>query len=247
MSKPIIVVTHERSGTHLLINCINYDKKGQFETIGFTSDQRDFNLKGYKHTTYKHVMSGAYLPDSVNKSHHQVQFMEDYLDFLFRKYRVIYVKRDIKDVLNSYYKFIPNANERNFPPFEEWVFSKPDDIGRKFLGFYAPDPHVIIEPENYVHRWFLHTSGWLKHKNEMLVVNYEDMLNDYSNQKSRIESWTGRKIADKIPDVHDKSLPNFGPVKGKIGGHKEVMSEKLARKIEDLLSLYNIKETNEKG
>jgi hypothetical protein len=246
MSKPTIVITHERSGTHLLINCINHDAKGRFETIGFTSDQRDFNLKGYKHTTYKHIMSSAYVSDSVNKSHHQVQFMEDYLDFLFSKYRVIYVKRDIKDVLNSYYKFIPKPEEKNFPAFEEWVFRKPDDIGRKFLQPYAPDPHVVIEPENYVHRWFLHTNGWLKHKDKMLVVNYEDMLADYPNQKERIESWIVKKIAPKIPDVHDKSLPNFGPVKGKIGGYKEIMSEKLAAKIEDCLSLYNIKETNEK-
>jgi hypothetical protein len=247
MPKPTIVITHERSGTHLLINCINYDKKGRFETIGFTSDQRDFNLKGYKHTTYKDIMSNAYLPDSVNKSHHQVEFMEDYLDFLFSKYKVIYVKRDIKDVLNSYYKFIPKPDEKNFPSFEEWVFSKPDVIGRKFLQPYSPDPHIIVEPENYIHRWFLHTNGWLKHKDKMLVVNYENMIKDYQNQKGRIESWIGKKIADKIPDVHDKSLPNFGPVKGKIGGYKEVMSEKLAAKIEDLLSLYNIKETNEKG
>lgn len=247
MPKPIIVITHERSGTHLLINCINYDKNGQFYTVGYTPTKNDFNLKGYKHTTYKDIMSNAYLPDSVNKSHHQVEFMEDYLDFLFSKYKVIYVKRDIKDVLNSYYKFIPKPEEKNFPSFEEWVFSRPDSIGREFLQPYAPDPHIIVEPENYVHRWFLHTNGWLKHKDKMLVVNYEDILSDYPNQKGRIESWIGKKIAPKIPDVHDKSLPNFGPVKGKIGGYKEVMSEKLAAKIEDCLSLYNIKETNEKG
>lgn len=245
--KPIIVITHERSGTHLLINCINYDIKGNFLTIGYTDNKEDFNLKSYKHIAYKDVMSNAYIPNSVNKSHHQVEFMEDYLNFLFNKYKVIYVKRDIKDVLTSYYKFIPKPDETTFPSFEEWVFSKPDVIGRKFLQPYAPDPHIIVEPENYVHRWFLHTNGWLKHKDKMLVVNYENMIKDYQNQKGRIESWIGKKIADKIPDVHDKSLPNFGPVKGKIGGYKEVMSEKLAAKIEDLLSLYNIKETNEKG
>lgn len=247
MHKPIIVITHERSGTHLLINCINHDQNGQFLTIGYISDSCNFNLKNYRHVTYKDTISNAYLPNSVNKSHHQVEFMEDYLDFLFSKYKVIYVKRDIKDVLNSYYKFIPKPEEKDFPAFEEWIFSKPDDIGRKFLKPYAPDPHIIVEPENYVHRWFLHTNGWLKHKDKMLVVNYEDMLSDYPNQKGRIESWIGKKIALKIPDVRDKSLPNFGPVKGKVGGHKEVMSEKLAAKIEDCLSLYNIKETNEKG
>jgi len=247
MTKPVLVITHERSGTHLVINSINYEKKGEFLTVGYTPNNIDFNLKGYKHITYKDIMCNACFLDSVNKSHHQVEFMKDYLDFLFSKYRVIYVKRDIKDVLNSYYKFIPKPEQKDFPVFEEWVFSKPDDIGRKFLQPYAPDPHIIIEPENYIHRWFLHTSGWLKHKDKMLVVNYEDMLTDYQHQKQRIESWIEKKIADKIPDVHDKSLPNFGPVKGKIGGHKEVMSEKLAAKIEDLLSLYNIKETNEKG
>jgi len=246
MTKPIIVITHERSGTHLLINCINYDKNGQFSTIGFASDQNDFNLKSYKHTTYKHIMCGAYIVDSVNKSHHQIEFMQDYLDFLFTKYNVIYVKRDIKDVLNSYYKFI-SLGKKDFPSFEKWVFSKPDEIGQKFIKPYIPDPHVIVEPENYVHRWSLHTNGWLKYKNNMLVVNYEDMLTDYLVEKQRIEDWIGKKIAPEIPDVHDKSLPNFGLVKGKIGSYKEVMSEKLIAKIEDCLSLFNIRETNEKG
>jgi hypothetical protein len=232
MHKPIIIITHERSGTHLLINCINYDAKGNFLTIGYTDNKEDFNLKSYKHIAYKDVMSNAYIPNSVSKSHHQVEFMEDYLDFLFNKYKVIYVKRHIKDVLASYYKFIPHPHEKTFPSVEEWIFSKPDDIGRKFLQPYAPDPHVLVEPENYIHRWLLHTNGWLKHKDEMLVVNYEDMLTDYLAQKQIIEDYIGKKISDKIPDVRDKSLPNFGPVKGKIGGHKEIMSKDLINKID---------------
>jgi hypothetical protein len=236
--KPIMVITHERSGTHLFINCINYDIKGNFLTIGYTDNKKDFNLKSYKHIAYKDVMSNAYIPNSVNKSHHQVEFMEDYLDFLFNKYKVIYVKRDIKDVLTSYYKFIPKPDETNFPSLEKWIFSKPDDIGRKFLQPYVPDPHIIVEPENYVHRWLLHTNGWLKHKNKMLVVNYEDMLNDYYTQKQIIEDYIGKKIADKIPNVHDKSFPNFGPVKGKIGSHKEIMSTDLINKIYSYILTY---------
>lgn len=232
MHKPIIVITHERSGTHLLINCINYNANGNFLTIGYTDNKEDFNLKSYKYIAYKDVMSNAYIPNSVNKSHHQVEFMEEYLDFLFNKYKVVYVKRDIKDVLTSYYKFIPKPDETSFPSFEEWIFSKPDDIGRKFLQPYSPDPHIIVEPENYIHRWLLHTSGWLKHKDKMLVVNYEDILTNYSVQKQIIEDYIGKKISDKIPDVRDKSLPNFGPVKGKIGGHKEVMSKDLINKID---------------
>lgn len=246
MVKPVIVITHERSGTHLLINCINHDKKGQFTTIGFTSKALEFNLKDYKHITYKHIISNAYFVESVNKSHHQVEFMEDYLDFLFTKYKVIYVKRDIKDVLNSYYKFLQPTEIKNFPSFEEWVFSKPGTIGFNFFKPYVPDPHIIIEPENYIHRWFLHTNGWLKYKDKMLVVDYEDMLTNYSFLKQKIENWIEKKIAANIPDVQDKSLPNFGPVKGKIGGYKEIMSEKLIVEIEKALTSYKLKENYEK-
>ena len=237
--KPIMVITHERSGTHLFINCINYDIKGNFLTIGYTDNKKDFNLKSYKHIAYKDVMSNAYIPNSVNKSHHQVEFMEDYLDFLFNKYKVIYVKRDIKDVLTSYYKFIPKPDEKYFPSFEEWIFSRPDDIGRKFLQPYSPDPHIIVEPENYIHRWLLHTNGWLKHKSKMLVVNYEDMLNDYYTQKQIIEEYIGKKISHKVPDVHDKSFPNFGPVKGIIGRYKEIMSKELVDKINNYITSYS--------
>ena len=79
MPKPTLVITHERSGTHLLINCINYDQKGQFYTVGYSENKKDFHLNGYKHTTYKDIMSNAYLPNSVSKSHHQAEFMEEYL------------------------------------------------------------------------------------------------------------------------------------------------------------------------
>jgi len=72
----------------------------------------------------------------------------------------------------------------------------------------------------------------------MLVVNYEDMLNDYYTQKQIIEDYIGKKIADKIPNVHDKSFPNFGPVKGKIGSHKEIMSTDLINKIYSYILTY---------
>lgn len=245
MQKPIIVVTHERSGTHLMINCINYKNQGEFYTIGYNPESK--TKRDYAHETYKDIISNAYLPNSVNKSHHQVEFAEDYLDFLFSKYKVIYVKRDVKDVLCSYYKFMPREDQiASFPKFEDWIFCKPDEIGREFFLPYAPDPHILIEPDNYIHRWLLHTTGWLKHQSNMLVVNYEDILSDYPSQKQKIENWIGKKIADKIPNVHDKSLPNFGPVKGVVGSHKDVMSPALIKKIDEFLLKFAPQETKEK-
>lgn len=230
--KPIIVITHERSGTHLLINLINYDKNGQFYTIGFIPQQIPYTLENYKHHTYKDIVVNSYMENIVCKSHHQVEFMNPYLDFLFDKYTVIYLKRNLGDVLVSYYKFIPYPKDLDkFPKFEDWIFSNPDDIGRKFLLPYSPDPHVIIEPKDYTDRWKLHIDGWMKHKDKMLVLNYEDILLDFDNQKLIIENYIGKKIGDKIPDVNDKNLPNFNPGKGIIGEYKNWMNQELQDKI----------------
>ena len=237
MYKPVLVVTHERSGTHLLINIINYDKNGEFYTIGYIPRNISYNLENYRHHTYKDIIVNSYRNDCVCKSHHQIEFMEDYLDFLFSKYNVIYLKRDIKDVLVSYYKFIPYPTDLDkFPKFEDWIFSKPDDIGREFLLPYSPDPHVIIEPENYLDRWRNHIRGWEKYKDNLLILNYEDILIDFKNQKEKIESYIGKKIADIIPDVNDKNLPNFNPGKGIVGSHKEWMNNILIEKINIYLS-----------
>jgi len=238
--KPVIVITHERSGTHLLINLINYDKKGEFFTIGYIppTDKNGFNIENYIHQSYKDIVVNSYRENSVSKSHHQIEFMTDYLDFLFSKYNVIYLKRDIKDVLVSYHRFLNADNELkpiiDFPLLEDWIFMNPKEIGYKFFADY-PDPHVIVEPTNYIERINLHVNGWMKYKDNMCVLNYEDILLDFNNQKLIIENYIGKKIGDKIPNIYDKDLPNFNPGKGIVGGYKDHMNEELISKINDYL------------
>ena len=228
--KPLLVITHERSGTHLLINLINYNKNGEFLTIGVIPNGIPHTLENYKFHVYKSLVIRSYIDDCVCKSHHQVEFMEEHLDFIFEKYNVIYLKRDFKDVIISYYNFI-EFSDKKLPNFEDWIFMKPDDIGKKYLHTDSTDPHVIIEPNNYIDRWKIHIDGWMKYKDNLLVLNYEDILNDYQNEKLKIENYIGRKIADTIPDVNDKNLPNFNPGKGIVGGYKNVMSDELIKKI----------------
>lgn len=241
MHKPILIITHERSGTHLLINTINHENKGEFLTIGFIPVNAKielFNIENYTHQTYKDIVINSYIEESISKSHHQVEFMEDYLDFVFDKYNVIYLKRDVKDMLCSYYRFLNVDIEYNpipdFPTLEEWIFSNPKEIGYKYFANY-PDPHIIIEPKTYVERWKLHVDGWMKHKDNMLILNYEDILMDFTNTKEKIENYIKRKIYTGIPDINDKDLPNFFPGKGIIGSHKEQMSLELINKINEMI------------
>lgn len=237
--KPILVITHERSGTHLLINIINQYNFGQFRTIGFIPiNTIPYTLSNYEHQVYKDIVVNSYIEDIVCKSHHQVEFMEPYLDIVFDKYKVIYLKRNLKDVLVSYYKFIPFPEDLGkFPKFEDWIFMKPDDVGRQFLPPYSPDPHIIIEPDNYIHRWKMHIDGWLKYQDNLLVLNYEDILLDFNNQKAIIENYIGRKIGDELPKVNDTRFPNFNPGKGIINGYIEWINKDLEDKINNYITV----------
>jgi len=230
MNKPTLIVTHERSGTHLLINIINFNKKGQFNTIGHIPENTvPYTVENYKHQVYKDIVVYSYNQENVCKSHHQVEFVEPYIDFIFDKYKVIYLKRDIRDVLLSYYNFLTMKNNIEF---EKWIFEKPDNIGKKFLLPYSPDPHVLIEPVNYIKRWKIHIDGWLKYKDNLLILNYEDILNDFNIEKEKIENYINKKISNNLPDKNDLNFPNFRPGKGIIGEYKNWMDEDIINKIQ---------------
>jgi len=225
--KNILIVTHERSGTHLLINIINFENNGNFRSIGLLPPNEEHNLENYKKYVYRHMVNTFY-PDLISKSHHQVEFYEPFMNYVFDNYKVIYVKRDIKDVLISYYHFLKRCND--FPEFKDWIFMNPKEIGNKYVD-KNPDPHIIIEPKEYIDRWTLHYNGWMKYKDKLLVVNYEDLLNDFQLQKQRLEDYLGKKVSDDLPDRNDKILTNIKPNKGIIGWHKEFMDEELIKKI----------------
>jgi len=227
MRNNILVVTHERSGTHLLINIINSENNGNFRSIGKLPNNIEHNLENYKNYVYKHIVNTFY-PNIISKSHHQVEFYESFMDYLFDNYKVIYVKRDIKDVLVSYYHFLKRGDD--FPEFKDWIFMNPKEIGNKYVD-ENPDPHIIIEPKNHIDRINLHYNGWMKYKDKLLVVSYEDLLNDFSIQKEKLEDYLGKKVSDKLPDKNDKKLPNIKPNKGIIGWYKEFMDDELMEKI----------------
>lgn len=242
MEKPILVVTHERSGTHLTINIINSHRGGEFYTLGFLPENNggQYSLRDYTKKVYRDSIVFSYDPSVVLKSHHQVEFFNEYLDFILEKYRVVYVKRDVKDVLVSYYRFLfPDEMEK--PPFDEWVWMSPKEVGKKYLSSIhgrtrMQDPHVFTEPENYIDRWRIHTEGWEKFRDKILFLEYEKILEDFPEQKKKIEDFIGRKIsAESIPDPRDKNLPNFSPNEGTFGSHLKFMSPNLILKIDQYL------------
>jgi len=134
----------------------------------------------------------------------------------------------------SYYHFLKRGD--NFPEFKEWIFMNPKEIGNKYVDENL-DPHIILEPKDYIDRWKLHYNGWIKYKNNLLIVDYEDLLNDFPLQKERLENYLDKKVSNKLPDKNDKFLPNIKPNKGIIGWHKEFMNEELIKRINKRINM----------
>lgn len=248
--KNTLVVTHERSGTHLVINIINYENYGNFKPIGkLPKFEKKYNLETYIEYANLSLLYESYQPKLIFKSHHQIDFFKNNLKELFNKYYVIYVKRDIKDVLISYYKFL-NAKGKDsngksipikgFPEFKDWIFMKPCDVGYKYFEKY-PDPHIYNEPDTYIDRYMNHYSGWMEYKENLLLINYEDIINNFIEVKYKLEKFLNKEVSDILPDIKNKKFPNFAPNKGIVGYHKEFMDNDLIEKINNYISLKYLK------
>ncbi|XP_061571553.1 zinc finger-containing ubiquitin peptidase 1-like [Cololabis saira] len=95
--------------------------------------------------------------------------------------QVIYVARNPKDVLVSYYHFHKVANMLETP-------KSFDDFFEKFL-----------RGEVFGCSWFEHIKNWYSHKDEMnmLVIMYEEMIQDLRSAIKRISMFLGKELTEE--------------------------------------------------
>ncbi|KTF89674.1 hypothetical protein cypCar_00007226 [Cyprinus carpio] len=107
-----------------------------------------------------------------------------------KKGKVIYVARNPKDVLVSYYHFHKYAN----------MLETPKDFDTFFEKF--------MEGNVFGNCWFEHVKSWFSHKDEMnfLYITYEDMIKDLRSVVERITSFLARNLtSQQLNDVIEHS------------------------------------------
>ncbi|KAM5181710.1 amine sulfotransferase-like [Mantella aurantiaca] len=126
------------------------------------------------------------------------------------KAKVIYVMRNPKDVMTSFYHFenIAVLTEKS-PDFQHFL--------EKFL-----------DGEVFPGKWFDHIRGWYTHKDEynILFLKYEDMIRALRSVVMKISTFLGVKLDDEAIDLVVKKA-TFKEMKKDPLANKENMPENL--------------------
>jgi len=220
--KNIIVTSHERSGTHFLINSI---------ANCFGLSNVCVNLPFENITPF--LKQNSTLNNRIYKSHHDARFFPK---FSFCDYKIIYIYRDPLDVLTScyyYYKMYKNSPHTDFP------FPVDEDIN-KFLfetkpHLYKSDKGYSYEKyENNIERLYRHRSSWFKVSDKIHLIQYELLHQNFNHEINRISNYTERKVIEfKKP-----SVSGVAPRKGIIGDHKNLFSKVQIEKIINMGKKY---------
>ncbi|HTU17698.1 MAG TPA: sulfotransferase domain-containing protein [Gemmataceae bacterium] len=169
----VMVVSHERSGTHFLMNtlaaCYGYISR---PWIDFDRPPLAINFYSPRQVREQLLALAAGTRRQVVKSHHQAGFFAGELSRLAEQYVIFYICRNPVNVLLSYWRFL-----HRWPWFEGPKVADP-------LTFARAEPcgqmmrYQLCQHANLMQRWAAHVEGWLEAAAavpRVLVVRYEDL------------------------------------------------------------------------
>jgi hypothetical protein len=182
--RPILVVSHERSGTHFTMNAIA--KCFDYISNPWTDlDRHHININYF----YPEILAqtvcnlGEHRPQNILKSHHEAAFFEPVLREVAEVWDIVYVHRHPADVLASYWRLL------NTLPWAEG----PKTSTALELATAAPMAR-ILRYQHHQHptmldRWANHVRGWVDLADRtglVHAVRYEDLSRDYEATMRRM-------------------------------------------------------------
>ena len=220
--KNIVVVSHERSGTHFLINTI-------IKNFGYSDGWIDFprfNKMPNDCGKVKAFCVGHGRDNRVFKTHHQVGFFESYMDDFLKYFTVFYIVRDPRDVgVSCFYYF--NKHNNDFP-----VTKSVGDLLLRVKPYkYAWDSgRSIVKSETLVDRWALHVSGWNRHN--VHLIKFSDLKRNFSNVVRKIGRVLNKPAGPIIvPSLDHNVVESRGGREGDWWGHLSSADNKMVVKI----------------
>jgi len=209
--RPIMVVSHERSGTHFMMNtlaaCFGYVSRPWLDI-----DRHQFNINYFHPPSVQQLITrlAALRAANLIKSHHEFAFFSESSSSFDGAIHVIYIYRNPADVMASFWRFL-----HSWP----WVEGPKAETAADFAT--APPMGQLMryqfrQHETMLDRWANHVQHWLQASAtspQIHVVKYEDLANGYESTVRRLGNALGCEPRQVIRPAREQNVVQAGPVK----------------------------------
>lgn len=192
----VMVVSHERSGTHFLINTLTraYDYPEQL--LAFSQGSLNINYFAPQDIAGAIAEVTKRRSSAILKSHHAVDFFDGILDEILKKIVVLYIHRDPVDVTISLWRFINHLRWREGPKRAsalEFAASQPEGHMLRYQ---------MLQQKNMLHRWAHHVDGWTAAatgRKHIVVVRFDQLKSKYEQTVANLGGLLGRRSGSLTP------------------------------------------------
>ena len=205
----VLVVSHERSGTHFLINALTraYDYPERF--LDF--DQSSLNINYFAPQAIASTVAevAKRRSSAILKSHHAVDFFDGILDEVLKKTTIFYIHRDPVDVMISLWRFINHWGWREGPKRTtalEFAASQPEGQMLRYQ---------MLQQKSMLHRWAYHVDGWTaaaQGRDRIRVVRFDQMKSRYEQTVADFGGLLGRRSGSLTPPSRNANVIQGAPV-----------------------------------
>jgi len=177
-TKKIIVASHERSGTHFLMNTIA-DNFGYVSEPWFDIDD-DRVVNPYAHENIQNFLSGVEGQPVLNlfKTHFEAGFFNGIWLWLLNEFHIVYIYRNSIDTLKSLRRHIMDLPWKAGPIEDEELFPYSEPCGA--LLRYQLNQYPTL-----FYRHTEHVEGWRRLEKErnfpIHYIEYEQLNEDFNN------------------------------------------------------------------
>jgi len=232
--KNILVVSHERSGTHFLIdtiaNCFGKSNK-KIDLPLWSNNPKVCNLDEYRKLVESFIEKWSKeRTDRIFKSHHDVRMFENVWGLLVENFHIVYISRNYLDTFTSCYHYF-NKAPSHFPKFNsflEFIETKPYQYG--FNNDYSYEKY-----DSFIDRWYQHNHLWYQKKDSLCWISYEELSEDFIGTTKRL----GEYLGETPSSIEKPNLTGICPRKGIVGDWKTLISSQQVKLIND--RLYDLK------
>ncbi len=205
---PIMVASHERSGTHFTMNALA-SCFGYVSSPWIDIDRHQFNINYFHTPSLKALLQNVAGLRAANivKTHHEFEFFKRFAASTEGVLNIIYVYRNPADVMASFWRFLHTW---------DWAEGPTEDTA---LGFATAPPmgqlmrYQFRQYPTMLERWANHVEHWVdaaRRANNIHVVRYEDLAQRYQDTITRLGSRLGMQPGRIAPPPRNVNVVQAG-------------------------------------